>query len=111
MLEKLNPTGDTGLQKAVGYALNHKSKLELFLTDGHIELTNNRAERAAKPFVIGRKNFLFSDTNRGAKASALCYSMIEIAKLNKLDPMAYLSHLLTELPKLGDNPPPEQLEK
>ena len=46
-----------------------------------------------------------------AKASALCYSIIETAKLNKLNPMAYLSHLLTELPKLGDNPTAEQLEK
>lgn len=110
-LENANPAGGSGLQKAVSYALNHKASLELFLTDGHIELTNNRAERAVKPFVIGRKNFLFSDTDRGAKASALCYSIIETAKLNKLNPMAYLSHLLTELPKLGDNPTAEQLEK
>lgn len=64
-LENANPAGGTGLQKAARYALNHKSELELFLTDGHIELTNNRAERAVKPFVIGRKNFLFSDTDRG----------------------------------------------
>ena len=110
-LENTNPAGGTGLKKAVDYALKHKPELELFLTDGHIELTNNRAERAVKPFVIGRKNFLFSDTDRGAKASALCYSIIETAKLNKLNPMAYLTYLLTELPKLGDTPTSKQLEK
>lgn len=73
-------------------------------------MINNRAESAVKPFVIGRKKFLFSDTDRGAKASAPCYSMMETAKLNKINPMAYLSYLLTELPKLGNNPTPEQLE-
>lgn len=91
------------MQKAVSYALNHKAALELFLTGGHTELTNNRAERAVKHFVISRKNFLSSDTDRGAKASALCYSIIETAKLNNINPMVYLTYLLTELPKLGDN--------
>ncbi len=110
-LENINPAGGLNLEKAVNYALNNKQQLKLFLTDGHIELTNNRAERAVKPFVLGRKNFLFSDTDKGAEASALCYSMIETAKLNKLNPMAYLTYLLTELPKLGDEPTEEQLEK
>ena len=74
-------------------------------------MTNNREERAVKPFVIGHNNFLPSNTDRGAKASAQCYSMIETSKLNKFDLMAYITHLLTELPKLVDNPTPEQLEK
>ena len=99
------------LEKAVNYTLSNKLQLELFLTDEHIELTNNRAERAVKPFVLERKNFLFSDIDKGTEASALCYRMIETAKLNKLNPMAYLTYLLTELPQLGDEPTEEQLEK
>ena len=79
--------------------------------DGRIAMTNNRAERAVKPFVIARKNFLFSDTSRGAEASALCFSMIESAKLNNLNLYGYLIYLFSELPKLGENPPEEQLNK
>ena len=81
------------------------------LLDNRIELTNNLAERAIKPLVIGRKNWLFSDTDKGADASARCYSIIESAKLNGLNVFAYLSHLLTELPKLGDVPDTEQIDK
>ena len=81
------------------------------VVDNRIELTNNLAERAIKPFVIGRKGWLFSDTEKGADASARCYSIIESAKLNRLNVFAYLSHLLTELPKLGDDPDIEQLDK
>ncbi len=81
------------------------------LLDNRAELTNNLAERAIKPFVIGRKNWLFSDTDKGADASARCCSIIESAKLNNLNVFAYLSHPLTVLPKLGDAPTPEQLDK
>ena len=81
------------------------------LLDERLELTNNRAERAVKPFVIGRKNWLFSDTDKGADASARCYSIIESANLNGLNVFGYLSYLLTELPKLGNEPTDEQLDK
>ena len=64
-----------------------------------------------KPFVVGRKIWLFADTDKGADASARCYSIIESAKLNNLNVFAYLSHLLTELPKLGVDPTPDQLDK
>ena len=74
-----------------------------------LELTNNLAERTVKPFVMARKNFLFSDTAKGADASALCFSVIETAKHNGLDPFGYLLFLLQELPKLGENPTEEQL--
>ena len=67
--------------------------------DGRLEMDNNRIENAIRPFVIGRKNWLFSDTVRGAEASANIYSVIETAKTNGLDPYRYLLHLLTELPK------------
>ena len=80
------------------------------LLDERLELTNNRAERAVKPFVIGRKNWLFSDTDKGADASARCYSIIESANLNGLNVFGYLSYLLTELPKLGNAPTDEQLD-
>lgn len=81
------------------------------ILDARLELTNNRAERAVKPFVIGRKNWLFSDTDKGADASARCYSIIESAKLNNLNVFGYLTYLLTELPKLGTEPTAEQLDR
>ncbi len=85
---------------AVNYGLNQWSKLIRFLEDGRIELDNNRAERSIKPFVIGRKNFLFCNTPRGAKASATIYSIIETAKENELNPYAYLNCLFEKLPNL-----------
>ena len=101
----------TKLEKAVNYSLNQRKQLENTLLDSRLELTNNLAERAIKPFVVGRKNWIFCDTDKGADASARCYSIIESAKLNNLNVFAYLSHLLTELPKLGDDPTSEQLDK
>ena len=101
----------SALYKARNYSLNQRAELEGFLADGRLELTNNRAERAVKPFVIARKNFLFSDTSKGADASALCFSMIESAKLNNLDVYGYLIYLLSELPKLGEKPDKKQLQK
>ena len=65
----------------------------------NMHIDNNRAERAIKPFVIGRKNWLFSNTARGALASAILYSIIETAKANGLTPYDYLKILLDELPK------------
>ena len=58
---------------------------------------------------MSRRNFLFCDTSKGADASALCFSMIEMAKRNGLDPFGYLLFLLQELPKLGETPAMEQL--
>jgi len=63
------------------------------MLDGRCEISNNRAERAIKPFVIGRKNFLFSKSPRGAQASAITYSIIETAKANNLNPFYYLTYL------------------
>src|SRR5690606_26918440 len=72
--------------------------LTRFLEDGRLELDNNRSERSIKPFVIGRKNWLFANTPRGARSSAIIYSIVETAKENGLNPFAYLEHLFTELP-------------
>lgn len=111
LLGNISAVGGSNLDKAVNYSLNNRKELETFLLDGRLELTNNRAERAVKPFVMGRKNWLFSDTNKGADASMMWYSVIESTKLNNLNVYGYLLHLLTELPKLGEKPAPEQLDR
>ncbi len=85
---------------AVNYCRQQWPKLIRFLEDGRLELSNNRAERSIKPFVIGRKNWLFSNTPKGAKSSAIIYSLIETAKENNLDPYAYLFLLFEKLPNL-----------
>ena len=109
-IENIYAAGGSNLAKAVTYSLHQKTQLNNVLLDEKIELTNNRAERAVKPFVIGRKNWLFSDTDKGADASARCYSIIESANLNGLNVFGYLSYLLTELPKLGTEPTDKQLD-
>ena len=111
LLGNISAVGGSNLDKAVNYSLNNRKELETFLLDGRLELTNNRAERAVKPFVMGRKNWLFSDTNKGADASMMWYSVIESTKLNNLNVYGYFLHLLTELPKLGEKPAPEQLDR
>jgi transposase len=87
--------------QAIGYSLNQWEKLTAFLLDGRLELDNNRSERSIKPFVIGRKNWLFANTPRGAKASATLYSVIETAKENGLIPFNYLKFLFEQLPQLS----------
>lgn len=86
--------------KAVTYCLNQWDKLQGYLLDGRLEIDNNRAERAIKPFVIGRKNWLFSNTPRGAKTSAILYSIVETAKENGLKPFNYITYLLERMPSL-----------
>ena len=87
----------TKLGEAVQYCLNQWIKLQRYTLDGHLSIDNNRAKRAIKPFVIGRKAWLFSQTANGADASAVLYSIIETAKANGLAPFNYVMHLLTEL--------------
>ena len=97
--------------EAMNYGHNQWQKLVRFLEDGRVELSNNRAERSIKPFVIGRKNWLFANTPRGARASAIIYSIVETAKENRLNPYAYLTHLFEKLPNLEsrDNATLDQL--
>jgi transposase len=87
------------LGEAITYWCNQEHKLVTYLKDGRINIDNNRAERAVKPFVIGRKNWLFSNTARGATASAVLYSIIETAKANGLLVDNYLQTCLDELAK------------
>lgn len=86
------------LGKAIGYALGLWPLLTTFLEDGHIPLDNNLAENAIRPFVVGRKGWLFSGSPRGAQASATLYSLVETAKANGLEPRAYLTFLFEHLP-------------
>jgi transposase len=86
------------LGRAIGYALGQWPTLTTFLDDGHLEIDNNTAENAIRPFVIGRKNWLFAGSPKGAEVSATLYSLIETAKANGLEPWAYLNHLFEHLP-------------
>ncbi len=86
------------LGKAVSYTLNQWDRLIGYIEDGHLTPDNNLAENSIRPFVIGRKNWLFSGTPEGAEASALLYSLIETAKANSLEPYAYLRYIFDRLP-------------
>ena len=90
---------------ALNYVKNQWPTLIVYLEDGRIELSNNRAERSIKPFVISRKNFLFANTPGGAKSSAVIFSLIETAKENGLDPYRYLTWVLNEAPQRAAHDP------
>ena len=94
------PTGK--LKDAVTYAQNQKAHLSAFLEHGEIEISNNQVENAIRPFVIGRKGWLFADTPQGAEASAIIYSLMETAKANSLRLDDYLLHLLSVLPERAE---------
>jgi transposase len=91
--------GKNVLSRAVRYTLDQWVYLERYLLDGRLEISNNRAERSIKPFVIDRKNFLFANTPRGAKASAAIFSIVETAKENGLNPYAYLAYIFSNAPQ------------
>lgn len=94
--DEVIPKSSTG--KAVSYALNEWQKIIRYTNEAFLTPDNNAAENAIRPFVVGRKNWLFSNTPRGANASAMMYSLVESAKANSLEPYAYLSFLFSELP-------------
>ena len=91
------PTGK--LKKAIVYSLNQQEYLCAFLEHGEIEISNNQVENAIRPFVVGRKGWLFADTPQGAEASAIIYSLMETAKANNLRLDDYLLHLLSVMPE------------
>lgn len=86
------------LGKAVNYCLNQWRPLSNYIEDGHAGIDNNAVENAIRPFVVGRKNWLFSGSPKGARASAGLYSLIETAKANGLEPYSYLRFLFEKLP-------------
>ena len=90
------PSGPAG--KALAYTVGQWDKLVKFLDHPWLTPDNNRAENAIRPFVIGRKNWLFHGNDAGAAASCVVYTLIETAKLNALEPWAYLNNLLEKLP-------------
>ena len=90
------PTGK--LKKAIVYSLNQREYLCAFLDHGEIEISNNQVENAIRPIVVGRKNWLFCDTQAGASASVVIYSVLETAKANGLNPEVWLAHILSVLP-------------
>jgi len=99
-LDKTQPqvAGQTALGKALNYLASNWSRLVRYVEGGHLPIDNNRAENAIRPFVIGRKNWLFSDTPKGATASAQIYSLVATAKANGQEPYAWLRHILDRLP-------------
>ena len=89
----------SALGKAMHYAHKQWPKLTVYTEDGRLRIDNNLTENAIRPFVIGRKNWLFCDSVAGANASANLYSLIETAKANGIEPYTYLKRVFTELPK------------
>lgn len=94
--KKTTPKSRLGI--AIQYALNQWEALNAFLLDGRLEIDNNRAERAIKPIVIGRKNYLFMGGPKGGEAAATMYTLVETCKRNKVDPYHYLADVLDRLP-------------
>lgn len=92
------PKSITG--KAIKYTLGQWEPLIGYLLDGRLSIDNNISEREIKAFVIGRKNWLFADTQRGATSLAILYSLVRTAVANGLNPYKYLKHIFTELPKM-----------
>ena len=95
-LEPLRVSGKNKLAEAIGYAKNEKAYLYTFLENGNVPIDNNRAENAIRPFAVGRKNWLFSNTARGAECSAALYSIVSTAQANGLDAEKYLTELFRQ---------------
>jgi len=109
-LNTVHPEKGSKLEEAVRYSLNQKQHLMAYLDNGEVPISNNLAENAIRPFTLGRKNWLFCDTPKGAEASAIVYSLVESAKANGIEPFAYLQHVLVQLPYFGKNHSNEELE-
>ena len=101
VLNTMLPKGKTA--SGLNYSINQEKQLRVFLEDGEVPIDNSASERAIRTFCVGKKNWLFFDSIRGADSGAAIYSITETAKLNDLRPYKYLEYLLTELPKLCDD--------
>lgn len=107
-IETLNPTAGGRLAKAITYANNQRPHMENYLLDGRCSISNNIAENIVRPYTVGRKNFLFHATPKGAEASSIIYSIVETAKANNLNIQRYLETLLIYMP--GNTTSPEGIE-
>jgi len=94
-------SGKSTLAQALRYALSRWAALTRYTTDGRLEMSNNAAERAAKPVAIGRKNWMFAGSDNGGRRAAIAYGIIETAKMNGLDPEAYLRDIIS---RIADHP-------
>ena len=98
------------LSKAFHYALNNRQEFFNYLEDGHCSISNSLAENCIRPFVIGRKNWLFAGSPKGAAASAGIYTLVETAKANGLAPMKYIKYILSDMPGSAFLEHPEYLD-
>jgi hypothetical protein len=94
-------SGKSELAAAIRYARSRWSALTRYLDDGHLEISNNAAERAIRPLALGRKNWLFAGSDAGGDRAAAIYTLTETAKLNGLDPESYLRDVLA---RIADHP-------
>lgn len=99
------------LTQALNYAANQREYLETFMEDGRLPLTNNLCESHIRPFATARRAWLFADTPKGAKASAVLYTLVESAKANNLDVYEYLKYLLAEMPNNRHLEHPEVIDR
>jgi len=90
-------SGKTPLAQAIRYALGRMPKARAYLSNGMLELDNNICERSIRPIALGRKNYMFMGSIGGGKAAAIAYTLIETAKMNKVDPEAWLTWVLTHV--------------
>lgn len=107
LLSETNPKPSSPLEDAINYILKRKESFLEILNDGHLDLSNNSAERGVKPFVIARKNFLFANTTSGAQSSTIIFSILQTAIANGVDHKKYIKKLIEEI---GINPSTEKLE-
>lgn len=91
-------SGKADIAKAMGYLLKRWPALTLFLTDGHVDLSNNAAERALRGIAVGRKNWTFAGSDAGGRRAAALYTLIETCKMNSVAPRAWLADALDRLP-------------
>ena len=91
-------SGKSPLAAAIRYALTRMERLRPYLDHGILELDNNAAERGMRAIALGRKNYLFVGSEAGGKAAAIAYTLIETAKLNAVDPHAWLADTLARIP-------------
>ena len=106
-LKSIKPQKGSALENAINYILNSEQEFKNYIKDGHIEMTNNISERAVKPFVIDRKNFLFSNTQNGAQSSLVFFAIQQTARANGVNPIDYIKYVLDNI---GPNPSIETLE-
>ena len=97
-LDSQRPNKGTRLEKAVNYAQNRKQHMDTYLEDGRCSFSNNLSENLIRPFTVGRKNWLFADSPKGADASAIVYTMVEMARAHDLNIYKYLTYLLEQRP-------------